>query len=163
MPRDAIERFWMKVEMGPGCWLWLGAKRGKGYGSFFVDGRNVGAHRYAYELANGPIPVGLQIDHLCRTPLCVRADHLEVVTSRINTLRGVSVVAKCAVATHCPHGHEYTPENTYRSRGERACKTCRNAQGAQYYRQNPQPTIERMRRYRAQKRRITEQEGAQQR
>lgn len=91
--RTAEERFWAKVskrgpvsdsepDLGP-CWLWTASiNRGTGYGQFGVrHGEMVGAHRYAYELANGPAPDGHQVHHRCHTRACVRPDHLRA-TSR---------------------------------------------------------------------------------
>lgn len=64
LPRPTTEeRFWAKVERTSTCWLWTGSVVGNGYGKLLVDGREVGAHRYAYELLVGPIPPGLTIDH----------------------------------------------------------------------------------------------------
>lgn len=129
-------RFWAKVnktgpvpdyapDLGP-CWLWLAAKN-KGYGCFGVTGKMVLAHRYAYELAIGPIPSGLTIDHLCRTPSCVNPAHLEPVTHRENVLRGVGPTAQQARKTHClPGGHPLSGDNLYlRPNGKRECRTCR--------------------------------------
>lgn len=70
------------------CWVWTGAKQSAGYGALRVDGRVVLAHRHAYEQAVGPIPAGLQLDHLCRVTDCVNPEHLEPVTNRENVLRG---------------------------------------------------------------------------
>lgn len=118
-------RFWLKVDKTETCWNWTGATRGDGHGHLVRDGRWTGAHRYAYQITRGPIPTGLVIDHLCRNGLCVNPDHLEPVTQRVNTLRGVGFAARNAVKTHCPQGHEYTPENTYLSRrNQRTCRTC---------------------------------------
>ncbi|GAA4237618.1 hypothetical protein GCM10022254_50190 [Actinomadura meridiana] len=70
------------------------------------------------------IPEGLTIDHLCRTTLCVRPDHLDPVPNRINNLRRNSLSALNARKTRCPQGHEYTLENTYLGRnGSRECRT----------------------------------------
>ena len=75
------------------CWIWQRALR-NGYGCFGIGGRAkngghlVYAHRYYYELANGPIPEGLHIDHLCRNRACIRPDHLEPVTCAENLRRG---------------------------------------------------------------------------
>jgi hypothetical protein len=124
--RPAEERFWEKVEWSEGCWLWQGATA-KGYGRFATIARRSpsAAHRVAYELAVGPIPDGMQIDHLCRTPRCVNPAHLEPVTVRLNTLRGFSPSSDRARRTHCPRGHEYTPENTILSRqNQRKCRAC---------------------------------------
>ena len=86
------ERFWSKVELGPGCWLWLDRPNRFGYGRFsrrIAPGveQRVLAHRFAYELFEGPIPDGLTLDHLCETPACVRPEHLEPVTNAENVRR----------------------------------------------------------------------------
>lgn len=122
-------RFWAKVDWwGNGCWLWTGCTGG-GYGRFVFEGKVRQAHRVAYEAFIGPIPEGLQIDHLCRNRACVRVSHLEAVTQRENVLRGVGASAQHARQTHCIHGHEFTPENTFvqaegQQKGRRRCRTC---------------------------------------
>ncbi len=97
------DRFWAKVDkhgpdgfhsqtganLGP-CWLWTPPPGTGGYGRLGVDGRMVLAYRFAYELLVGPIPVGLQPDHLCRVRHCVRPDHLEPVTQAENIRRGLA-------------------------------------------------------------------------
>lgn len=136
---DPVGRFWVKVQKTPGCWLWTAAVSREGYGVFGaerVGGRNrfVHSHRYAYELLVGPIPDGLHLDHLCRVPRCVNPAHLEPVTPRENTLRGIGPSAKNAVKTHCKHGHPFTPENTridHRT-GNRSCWTCRRQISARW-------------------------------
>jgi hypothetical protein len=125
---DALTRFWSRVdrEAPLGCWDWVAGKLSSGYGSFRTGNRAHVAHRYAYEALIGPIPDGLQLDHLCRNRSCVNPDHLEVVTQRVNLARGVSPPAINARKTHCSRGHEFTDENTYRSPdGYRGCRTCR--------------------------------------
>ncbi|MER8220922.1 HNH endonuclease signature motif containing protein [Streptomyces sp. NPDC094143] len=122
------ERFWSKVEKTDGCWLWQGQSR-NGYGLFFwgsgKNQRSTGAHRYAYRLTCGEIPEGLVLDHLCRVPLCVNPQHLEPVTRRENVLRGIGAPAVNRVKTHCDNGHEFTPENTYLTKGgARNCRAC---------------------------------------
>lgn len=132
------ERFWSKVnkagsvpecrpDLGP-CWLWTAARR-NGYGAFGLGKRVVYAHRYAY----GVIPGGLQIDHLCRTTLCVRRSHLEAVTPKVNTNRGVSgelAAFRRRSITHCPKGHPYDLINTYWTpSGARNCRICRRDAG----------------------------------
>jgi hypothetical protein len=79
----------------------------------------------AYEWLVGPIPDGFQIDHLCRVRNCVAPDHLEAVTQQENLRRG-EAGANNKIKTHCPHGHEYTPENTLVNRsGSRVCVICK--------------------------------------
>jgi hypothetical protein len=109
------------------CWIWTAGVTSNGYGRIRVGGADLRAHRHAYEVFVGPIPDGLVIDHLCRTPLCVNPSHLEPVTVRENTLRGVGRTARNAAKTHCLRGHEFTPENTYWYRGGRHCMECRRA------------------------------------
>lgn len=124
--------FWTKVDRSPnGCWIWLGAHT-DGYGMWWSRELNrcVLAHRVAYELLVGPIPDGLQLDHLCRVRDCVNPEHLEVVTSRENTLRSpIAPAAVNARKTHCPRGHEYTPENIIWKRNPtgRGCRECDKA------------------------------------
>jgi hypothetical protein len=109
------------------CWEWTGRLFWDGYGVVWYRRKQKRAHRMMYELLVGPIPDGLQIDHLCRNPKCVNPDHLEPVTQRENLLRGMSKPARQLRQTHCMHGHELTPDNTYAWRGERHCRVCRRA------------------------------------
>jgi hypothetical protein len=119
-------RFWDKVLLGNGCWEWTGAHLKDGYSRFKVDGRTVLAHRCAYELAVGPIPDGLTLDHLCRNRGCVNPAHLEPVTQRENTMRSPVAAAALNVAkTHCINGHAFVGENLrLRIRGGRDCRIC---------------------------------------
>jgi hypothetical protein len=73
------------------CWIWLLKTNKTGYGYDNIEGRQVLAHRRYYEDARGPIPAGLQLDHLCRQRLCVNPDHLEPVTPLENTRRSRSM------------------------------------------------------------------------
>ena len=131
-PRPVAERFWEKVHKTDTCWLWTASKFYTGYGRFYTGPGQFGlerkiecAHRVAYELVKGPIPEGLQIDHLCRVPACVNPDHLEAVTRRENWIRGEAPSAKAHLLPHCKYGHEYTPENTYmKKQGGRSCRQC---------------------------------------
>lgn len=128
---DAVaNRFWPKVDKAGDCWLWTGVRNPKGYGRFHLGGRLLMAHRIAYELTVGPIPEGMQLDHLCRTRACVRPDHLEPVTQRVNILRGVAPSAQNAQRAECVNGHAFTPANTYTTpNGRRQCRVCIRARG----------------------------------
>jgi len=86
---DDVTRFWSYVDASGPCWEWTGATFREGYGMFQVDGAPVLTHRYVWELLVGPIPEGLEIDHLCRVRHCVNPDHLEPVTSAENSRRRV--------------------------------------------------------------------------
>ena len=118
------------VDPDTGCWNWTLAPNDGGYGLARLGGkpeRRIMAHRWSWEHHVGPIPDGLQIDHLCRNKICVNPAHLEPVTPRENNLRSTSMAAIHARKTHCIRGHEFTDENTYR-RGDnnaRQCRACR--------------------------------------
>lgn len=126
--RSLRDRWEAKVQKSDECWLWTGWVTPNGYGQIREGSRNARvlyAHRVAYELFMGPVPEGLQLDHLCRVRHCVNPFHLEAVTTRENTLRGTGPAAKCARVTHCPQGHPYDEENTHVDRrGKRVCRAC---------------------------------------
>lgn len=105
-----------------GCWIWMGGIR-SGYGQTSIGRRNVAAHRAVYEWLRGPIPPGLDLDHLCRVRSCVNPDHLEPVTRRVNLLRGNTLPAANAAMRACKCGHPYT-ERVSRGRKYRACRRC---------------------------------------
>jgi hypothetical protein len=126
-PEDIYAR--LVPDPDTGCLLWTGCK-GYGYGQVKIRQRHLLVHRVAWELARGPIPEGLEIDHLCRVRHCANVDHMELVTHKENTLRGNNPAAINARKMHCDRGHEFTPDNTYlqrRKRGgfQRQCRTCR--------------------------------------
>ncbi len=109
-----------------GCWVWTGGKARGGYGKTTHNGKCGVAHRFVYEEMVGPVPAGLQLDHLCRNPACINPAHLEPVTPKENLMRGNTLQKANAAKTHCPQGHEYTHENTYRhADGRRVCIACR--------------------------------------
>ena len=130
------ELFWSHVIPTGFCWLWEGGEggEGEGYGRARVNGSMRAAHRVAYEALVGAIPDGMQLDHLCRIHLCVNPDHLEPVTPQENTLRGFGPAGINARKTHCIHGHEFTPENTYIKGGWRICRECKHVNQLSYYR-----------------------------
>lgn len=109
-----------------GCWEWSGALHPQGYTQFWVPGESIPrkGHRASYEIHNGPIPKGLDIDHLCRNRGCVNPKHLEAVTHRENMLRGETVSGIAARKSTCRNGHPFDwiiPTN-----GKRGCRMCHN-------------------------------------
>lgn len=118
--QPALQRFLNLAVLSEGCWPWAGNRNRKGYGMFHGT-KAMSAHKWAYTYWVGPVPEGLQLDHLCRNRGCVNPAHLEPVTNRENQLRSpISLINK----THCIRGHGFTPENTYVYRGTRSCKKC---------------------------------------
>lgn len=105
------------VHTDTGCWEWAGAADNHGYGRIQrrdADGRwrPAKTHRASYEIHVGPIPDGLQLDHLCRNRICANPAHLEPVTNRVNALRGSGACGLNARKTECLRGHPYRPETT---------------------------------------------------
>ena len=97
----------------------------QGYGRVYIGNKKYRpAHALAWEKVNGSIPHGLQIDHLCRNRSCVNPDHLEAVTGKINTLRGIGPTAQNARKTHCKRGHELNDHNVKIKNGWRTCHLC---------------------------------------
>lgn len=141
-------RFWSRVdrngpintwkpELGP-CWLWLGSRRRDGgYGQIHVSYNAADrsrvvkfAHVYSYELMVGPIPVGLELDHLCRTIMCVNPTHLEPVTSDENKHRAKAF--RLATQLTCSRGHPWKGNTVPTSDGSRVCRECVRENQAEY-------------------------------
>jgi hypothetical protein len=138
--RKTVDEYYIEEDRGykTPCWIWTGTTR-HGYGRIYREGRLQEAHRWYYEQANGPIPEGLQINHLCRVPSCVNPDHLEPVTRAENVRRGY----EANPVTHCRRGHEFTPENTILVPGGKMCRICDNArQRRSYYRRKARQQAE---------------------
>jgi hypothetical protein len=127
---DPLVRLMRHVAVQPdGCWLWTGNTNRGGYGQTFQGFQALGthkfvlAHRLMYELHKGPIPEGLQLDHLCRVRACVNPEHLEPVTNRENLMRSPLTIVQ--VKSECIRGHPLSGDNLYwRKSGTRACRTC---------------------------------------
>lgn len=113
-------------EPNSGCWLWDGkittrSRGGDVRGQLSVGDKTAFAYRASYQAFRGPIPRGLEIDHLCRVPLCVNPAHLEAVTHKVNQERGRGS------RTRCKRGHLFDEKNTAVSiiRGRTAVRRCR--------------------------------------
>lgn len=110
------------------CWLWTGLTDIDGYGIIGEGGNNcrsLRVHRVVYQMAVGPIPEGMVIDHLCRVRNCANPAHLEVVTPAENTRRSNAVRP---LPTHCIRGHAFDARNTYITKeGHRRCRVCKAA------------------------------------
>jgi hypothetical protein len=125
------ERFASRLVRSGECIEYTGCRMPLGYGiTRWAHCPELLAHRLAYRALRGDIPEGLVLDHLCRNPSCVNPEHLEPVTHRINTLRGISPPAIQAKQTHCKYGHEFNEANTRWSSGkkrQRICVICNRA------------------------------------
>lgn len=140
-----MNRFWSKVKKTRSCWIWQACLTSRGYGRFNVGAsggcRIVFAHRFSYELLVGPIPKGLELDHVCRNKSCVNPRHLKPVTHRQNlTAPGSQVGIPSGQLklskTHCPSGHELSGDNVRLDKnGHRKCKTCLRDRNRNWYRQ----------------------------
>ena len=130
------DRFWKKIAVQQAsslvatpCWIWTGYVMPEGYGMFRWDGKTCLAHRVSRQVLIGPIPKGLEPDHLCRVRKCVNPEHTEPVTRRVNVLRGEAPAAKLSKRTVCDAGHELSGDNLIKCRlrnGSRTCRMCYN-------------------------------------
>ena len=136
---SALLRFWSFVDKTDTCWLWTGTTtKGKakgGYGGFYYRGKNIRAHRMSLLIKGITVPLGYEVDHLCRVPSCVNPEHLEPVTHDENMRRKIVSPAN---QLFCRQGHDFNKENTcYERYGktQRKCIPCRRRrQNQRYYR-----------------------------
>lgn len=136
---DGLRRSdWEKIDRTSpeGCWLWTGAYSSHtGYGRVGWKSQVRDAHRYVWERLRGPVPAGLELDHLCRNRRCCNPGHLEPVTHQTNVLRGVSPASLHARKTHCPRGHQYdgVVNRVSEGRTARKCLECDRQAARRYY------------------------------
>jgi hypothetical protein len=122
---DELTRFVSKFQVGPtGCWLWTAGKFDSGYAAFWLRNKTRRGHIVAYEHCWGPVPAGLQLDHvICDTQHCVCPWHVVPTTPQINTQRRSDRRAR---NRFCPQGHPLYGDNLYIDpRGNRQCRVCR--------------------------------------
>lgn len=111
-------------ETDTGCWQWQPSTGSHGYGNAYNGTTVVLAHRMSFEAFRGPILNDLTVDHICRNRTCVNPAHMRLMANLDNAKdNGMSS------RTHCPHGHAYDDENTYRcpTKGHRRCRACAKA------------------------------------
>jgi len=111
---------------GVPCLLFPFSLNNGGYGSIRVDGKTRTAHKVSWEEQVGPVPVGLELDHLCRVRTCIEILHMEPVTHRENDMRGEAPAIKRHLSGVCVRGHDFTPG--------RQCQTCMNDAQREGYR-----------------------------
>lgn len=131
MSTPVIDRLLSRVTVDPNsnCWRWNGSVTHGGYGRIKVTTSQAAyVHRVTYEALVGPIPCGMELDHLCRVRSCVNPEHLEPVTRTVNNQRAHSYHS---AKTSCPQGHPYDEENTLTSGGKRHCRACRRRKAAE--------------------------------
>jgi hypothetical protein len=124
---DLPQRFKDKIEVvtESGCWIWTGACQSASYAVAYYKGNARRVHRIIYGLLVGPIPQGLEIDHLCKVRCCVNPYHLEPVTHLENLRRGETIGVKNRRKTHCSKNHAFVPDNIYTDpKNRRRCRMC---------------------------------------
>jgi hypothetical protein len=142
------QRFWKYVDKTENCWNWTGTTAGPGrYGHFHIGGggdhrQRAYAHRYSYELHVGPIPEGMEIDHLCRNTRCVRWDHLEPVSHAENQRRRRGIkTGPYNVGDRCRRGHDRSEHTAINRQGFRYCRECSRLNTASHRRRRVANTI----------------------
>lgn len=115
----------LSIEAVTDCWNFKCTGK-NGYGVFGIKGKSFSAHRVSWSIFKGTMDTSLVIDHKCRNRACVNPEHLRLVTKKVNNLENsISPVALNKEKTHCKRGHEFTLENTYKSKEGRGCLKCR--------------------------------------
>ena len=127
--RPILIRLREKLSLGRGhCWVWNGARNARGYGVIGIgghDGSTVLVHRLLFESRFGAVPVGMDLDHVCRNPSCANPAHLEVVDHRTNVLRGSLRTVAIHNSGMCHRGHPRSESYLTADGAVIYCKTCR--------------------------------------
>jgi hypothetical protein len=134
---EYLTRLFSKIEIkedlafdGSYCWVWVRCTQPNGYGRVGLNNEKHTSHRAFYQLMVGPIPEGMELDHLCRVRNCCNPEHLEPVTPRENCMRGVGITSLNAKKTACGKcGGPYSPPN---GRRERRCLSCKAKHAKQH-------------------------------
>jgi len=149
-PDDVTIRLWRMFTFAPGsCWLANRSVGKRGYAQISDKGNTLVASRLMYLTEVGEIPVGYEVDHLCRERSCLNPLHLEAVPKIVNVLRGIGPSARHAALERCPIcGDDYS----FRPSGSRACKRCKRRVDSEYYKTVRHEDSERGRRFRAKQR-----------
>lgn len=117
-----------------GCWDWKGPKDvSSGYSIAFINYEKHMAHRVSYQIHKGDLGHGKHIDHLCRNESCVNPSHLELVTTKENTLRGIGPTAVNKRKVTCGRGHKFSHCATKDGKLYRVCKICKKEKDAASY------------------------------
>lgn len=136
-------KFWTRATVMPdGCWEWIGPRlprgSGAGYGRYSDAGKSWQAHRASYTALVGEIPADRPLlDHLCRNRACVRPSHLEPVTNRENTRRGLRP-AQVRNGDMCRNGLHLWPESARQAPQRLECAECRKARKLKWWRAQQQ-------------------------
>jgi hypothetical protein len=123
-PTDPVSRLTNRMKISGECWLCPPSDK-RGYVTVWAEGGTRLAHVVMYRALVGEIPEGLTLDHTCRVRNCINPQHLEAVTSKVNTLRGDSPTALNARKEKCLKGHPLSGSNLrLNKKGARVCRAC---------------------------------------
>lgn len=136
-----LQRFYSKIKINEktNCWEWIGTILNNGYPQFILKYskgiyKKLLPYRISYLLYKGDLKEELELDHLCRNPICVNPEHLEQVTHGKNVNRGIGWGGINSRKTHCPQGHPYSGENLLiEKNNRRRCKICKKIKDAKYH------------------------------